>query len=360
VSRKIKPQRELAMKRNLNFLTFSSLVVTTFFMLQVIYGMEHEQKDPTGMHRRYQGIETPPLPPYNYHQNSLHVANVFILATALIQDTQASLHTGYALMQRRDERMQKLVREAVAELEKTKRMIDHLEKRFAGKIREDDVRQKLGQEAAGVHELEEVEQHCLPALQCRYGQEVHQDYAQTREWFEKAAAQGDADAQNDLGCLDHHGLAVRQDCGQAREWFEKAAAQGNMYAQNSLGNLYRDGGQDYGQARKWYEKAAAQGHLEAQNSLKELQEIEEQRRAKRKRNQQEAAEARKAGEPEKQRNKASQKAKKRSRVSTKRKASEDISDLALKQTKTAVVKQRTKRQKARKQYERAVAKDNTL
>jgi hypothetical protein len=65
------------MKKNLKFLTFSSLIVITFLTLQVIYGMEHEQKDSPGMHWQYQGIETPTLPPYNYHQNSLHLANVF-------------------------------------------------------------------------------------------------------------------------------------------------------------------------------------------------------------------------------------------------------------------------------------------
>jgi TPR repeat protein len=371
------------MKKNLNFVTFSSFVVTIFFTLQVIYGMEHEQKDPPGMHWQYQGIALPPLPPYHYHPNSLHLASVFILTTALIQDTQASLHAGNALMQRRDERMQKLVREAAAEIEKTKRMIEHLEKRLAGKKREDDVRQKFGQEAAGVHELEEVEQYCLPALECGYGQEVHQAYAQPREWFEKATAQGDAfvqdnfdslchsdqgvsqgnaqaqewfekaavqgdaGAQNNLGCLDYNGLAVQpvqQDCSQAREWFEKAAAQGDAGAQNNLGCLDHNGlavRQDCGQAREWFEKAAAQGHLEAQNSIKELQQTEKKRRVKRKSNQQEAVEAQKAGEPEKQRDKASQKAKKRSRASTKRKALEGLTDLALKQEKTAVVKQRT-------------------
>jgi TPR repeat protein len=238
------------------------------------------------------------------------------LAAALIQDTQASIHAGNALMQRRDERMQKLVREAAAEIENTKRMIEHLEKRLAGEKREDDVRQTLGQEAAEVHKLEEVEQYCLPALKCRYGQEVHQSYAQTRGWFEKAAAQGDTYAQDNFDSLCHS---------------DQGVSQGNA------------------KARKWFEKAASQGHLEVQNGIKELQEIEEQRRAKRKRDQQEAAEARRAGEPEKQRRKASQKAKERSRAFTKRKASEDLTDLALKQAKTAVVKQRTKLEKAKKQ-----------
>ena len=47
----------------------------------------------------------------------------------------------------------------------------------------------------------------------------------------------------------------------ARNWYEKAAVQGHANAQNSLGVLYDNGhgvAQDYGQARAWWEKAAAQ------------------------------------------------------------------------------------------------------
>jgi len=67
-----------------------------------------------------------------------------------------------------------------------------------------------------------------PELQYGIGliHETRQDYHQAREWYEKAAAQGYADAQCDLGVLYFKGYGVTQDYHQAREWFERAAAQG--------------------------------------------------------------------------------------------------------------------------------------
>ncbi len=105
---------------------------------------------------------------------------------------------------------------------------------------------------------------------------VAQDFAQARAWFEKAAAQGNANAQTGLGILYHNGQGVTQDYGQARAWYEKAAAQGNALAQSNLGILYEYGQgvtQDYGQARAWFEKAAAQGDDLAQYNLGALYHI---------------------------------------------------------------------------------------
>ena len=87
------------------------------------------------------------------------------------------------------------------------------------------------------------------------------DIAQAAAWYEKAAAQGHAKAQFNLGLLYGKGQGVAQDYGQARVWWEKAAAQGDAKAQYALGVLYDNGhgvAQDYGQARAWWEKAAAQ------------------------------------------------------------------------------------------------------
>ena len=100
------------------------------------------------------------------------------------------------------------------------------------------------------------------------GQGVPQDYAQARQWYEKAAAQGEAHAQSNLGLLYANGLGVPRDYAQARQWYEKAVAQGHEQAQADLGWLYASGGygvpQDYAQARQWYEKAAAQGNADGQ------------------------------------------------------------------------------------------------
>jgi TPR repeat protein len=40
---------------------------------------------------------------------------------------------------------------------------------------------------------------------------VPRDYIKAREWFEKAAAQGHAGAQNNLGALYEFGHGVKQD-----------------------------------------------------------------------------------------------------------------------------------------------------
>ena len=118
-------------------------------------------------------------------------------------------------------------------------------------------------------------------LQYYNGRGVPQDYVQARQWYEKAAAQGNANAQFMLGLIYANGQGVPQDYAMAREWYEQAAVQGNANAQNNLGALYFNGRgvlgmlfhfgqgmpQDYAKARQWYEKAAAQGHGQAQSNL---------------------------------------------------------------------------------------------
>jgi TPR repeat protein len=102
------------------------------------------------------------------------------------------------------------------------------------------------------------------------GQGVAQDYEQARQWFEKAAAAGDAPAMSNLGVLYAHGWGGAPDYEQARQWFEKAAAAGDAGAMNGLGVLYHYGkgiAPDYEQARQWFEKAAAAGDAEAMNGL---------------------------------------------------------------------------------------------
>ena len=84
---------------------------------------------------------------------------------------------------------------------------------------------------------------------------------------EKAAAQGNAEAQYLLGVMYEKGRGVQQDYAKARKWWGKAAAQGYADAQCDLGFMYAEGQgvlQDYARAREWFEKAAAQGNAEAQ------------------------------------------------------------------------------------------------
>ena len=64
-----------------------------------------------------------------------------------------------------------------------------------------------------------------------------QDYAKAREWYEKAAAKGDASAMFNLGSLYKNGHGVAQDYAKAREWYEKAAANGDKDAKAQLDKL---------------------------------------------------------------------------------------------------------------------------
>jgi TPR repeat protein len=75
----------------------------------------------------------------------------------------------------------------------------------------------------------------------------------------KAAEQGNADAQNELGLLYSEGRGVDQSFVQAKQWFEKAAEQGHAGAQVNLGTLYLLGNgapQSDQMALAWFRRAA--------------------------------------------------------------------------------------------------------
>jgi len=102
------------------------------------------------------------------------------------------------------------------------------------------------------------------------GRGVPKDYAQSVSWFRKAALQGNADAESFLGDAYEFGKGVPRDYVQAVSWYRKAAAQGNGDAEDDLGNAYHDGkgvSQDYAQAVSWYRKGAAQGDADAEDDL---------------------------------------------------------------------------------------------
>ena len=93
-------------------------------------------------------------------------------------------------------------------------------------------------------------------------QGVPQDYGQAKEWFEKAAKQGHAGAQVNLGTLYLHGDGAPQSAQMALFWFSRAAEQGDALAFAKLGLMYAQGRgvlQDFIQAHMWYNLAAANG-----------------------------------------------------------------------------------------------------
>lgn len=96
------------------------------------------------------------------------------------------------------------------------------------------------------------------------------NYELAIKWFEKAANQGLATAQLQLGDMYANGQGVQQNYIIACQWYMKAANQGEQEAQYALGNIYSSekiGYKDINKARQWYEKAAEQGHVKAQLNL---------------------------------------------------------------------------------------------
>ncbi len=105
------------------------------------------------------------------------------------------------------------------------------------------------------------------------GEGVEQDYMEAVKWYRKAAEQGHALAQTNLGSKYAKGEGVEQDFVEAFNWYCQAADQGLAQAQNNLGWMYQSGRgapQDYVEAIKWYLKAAEQGHAQAQSNLGEM------------------------------------------------------------------------------------------
>lgn len=137
------------------------------------------------------------------------------------------------------------------------------------------------------------------------------DYTRAREWFLKAAEQGEAMAQGMLGAMSYLSEGGPKDLIQARKWYLAsangllmpeakravsaalcgmyyrgeggpkdlagaakwclAAAQlGDVNSQAVVGKMYQDGEgvtKDYTEARRWYLDAAKQGHVLAEGML---------------------------------------------------------------------------------------------
>jgi TPR repeat protein len=87
------------------------------------------------------------------------------------------------------------------------------------------------------------------------GKGVDKDHAEAMKWYRKAAEQGDAQRQFSLGFM----YWIDGDNTEAANWYLRAAKQGHFIAQTDLGDMYRDGKgvpQNYAEAVKWYRKAS--------------------------------------------------------------------------------------------------------
>ena len=101
-----------------------------------------------------------------------------------------------------------------------------------------------------------------------------EDYPTALRWWRKAAEQGLAEAQFNLGHRYREGRSVKQDDREAVRWYRKAAEQGYAKAQSLLGVMYVIGQgvtQDYVQAHKWFNIASALGYKAAKKLRKEAE-----------------------------------------------------------------------------------------
>ncbi|WP_186457660.1 tetratricopeptide repeat protein [Nitrospirillum amazonense] len=99
------------------------------------------------------------------------------------------------------------------------------------------------------------------------------DNAKARVWYEKAAAQGQAHAMNNLGSLYFLGRGVPEDRAKGIELFQQAAAKGDIQAQNNLTMIYYNGvgaAKDSQAALMWCERAAIQGDPQSLHFLAAL------------------------------------------------------------------------------------------
>lgn len=90
------------------------------------------------------------------------------------------------------------------------------------------------------------------------------------ELYKKAAYQGNAGAEFDLGVMYQQGIGVPKDANAAIAWYDGAAVQGNSNAENNLGLMYEQGDgvpKDATKAAEWLQKSATQGNDEAEVGL---------------------------------------------------------------------------------------------
>jgi len=107
----------------------------------------------------------------------------------------------------------------------------------------------------------EAEAQYRNGLKTMEGSGTVQDFAAAKLWFEKAAAQDNVGAMEELGFLYERGLGCDVDIPKAKEWYEKAAEKGNAAAMVGLGKMYFRGydgiAQDYAQSLAWFKRAAS-------------------------------------------------------------------------------------------------------
>ncbi|MDO4921346.1 MAG: dynamin family protein [Phascolarctobacterium sp.] len=103
-----------------------------------------------------------------------------------------------------------------------------------------------------------------PRAQNEYGSvlETREKTEEACSWYAKAAEQGLAAAQYNLGRCYYDAVGTERDMAAALQWFGKSAEQRFAAAQYAMGRYYASNAEE---KFAWYQKAAEQGYAEAQN-----------------------------------------------------------------------------------------------
>ena len=100
---------------------------------------------------------------------------------------------------------------------------------------------------------------------------VKKEFPEAAKWFYRAAEQGHAGAQCNLGNMCYFGEGMPRDFDKSVEWYRPAAEQGHAEAQYNLGMAWENGRgvpHDYAEATKWLRLAAEQGFMQFDFAMK--------------------------------------------------------------------------------------------
>jgi TPR repeat protein len=115
---------------------------------------------------------------------------------------------------------------------------------------------------------------CLLLGGCMSKQRSSMALITDKNYREKLANEGDAEAQFVHGVGYLMGSINTENCDLGIKWIQKSAEQGYVYAQNVMGKEYSSGKscvkQDYKKAIYWHQKAADQGFADSKKALAKI------------------------------------------------------------------------------------------